>query len=173
MCFVGNVHRLLVLRHAKSSWDQPDLADHDRPLAPRGRRAATALREHLQTLAEPPDLVLCSAAARTVETLQRIRPALPASTAVEVEEGLYGADVDELLARVQRMPSTVMCALLIGHNPGIGDLAVSLAGHGDRAARAAMAARFPTAALAHLAIDEPWSAVEPGVATLEEFWTPR
>ncbi len=117
--------------------------------------------------------MLCSSAARTVETLQRIRQALPAGTSVKVEEELYAADVDELLARVQRMPSTVACALLVGHNPGIGELAVMLAGHGDRTALAAMAAKFPTAALAHLAIDEPWSAVEPGVATLEEFWTPR
>ena len=170
---MGTVHRLLLLRHAKSSWDQPDLADHDRPLAPRGRRAAAALGEHLQGLAEPPELVLCSSAARTVETLQLIRPALPAGTSVKVDDGLYAADADELLAHVRRMPSTVACVLLIGHNPGIGDLAVMLAGHGDRTARAAMAAKFPTAALAHLAIDEPWSAVEPGVATLEEFWTPR
>ena len=71
------------------------------------------------------------------------------------------------------MPSTVACALLIGHNPGIGDLAVMLAGHGDSAARAAMADKFPTAALARLAFDGPWSAVEPGAATLEEYWTPR
>jgi len=170
---VGTVHRLLLLRHAKSSWNQADLTDHDRPLAPRGRRAAAALREHLRGLAEPPQLVLCSSAARTVETLQRIRQALPALTSVQVEEGLYAADFDELLDYVQRMPSSVACAMLIGHNPGIGDLAVTLAGHGDPVARAAMAARFPTAALAHLTIDEQWSAVEPGVATLEEFWTPR
>ena len=65
------------------------------------------------------------------------------------------------------------CVLLIGHNPGIGDLAVMLAGHGDRAARAAMAAKFPTAALALLAIDRRWSAAEAGAATLDEFWTPR
>ena len=170
---MGNVHRLLLLRHAKSSWDQSDLVDHDRPLAPRGRRAAAALRDHLQGLAEPPQLVLCSSAARTVETLERIRPALPALTSVQVEDRLYAADADELLDYVQRMPSSVTCAMLIGHNPGMGDLAVMLTGHGDPAARAAMAARFPTAALAHLAIDEQWSAVDPGVATLEEFWTPR
>lgn len=173
MCGVRTAHRLLLLRHAKSSWNQPELADHDRPLAPRGRRAATALGEHLQRLAQRPELVLCSSAARTVETLQRIRPALPASTSVEVEEGLYAADADELLARVRQLPSTVACALLIGHNPGIEDLAVMLAGHGDRAARAAMAAKFPTAALANLTIDEHWSAVEPGAATLDEFWIPR
>jgi phosphohistidine phosphatase len=105
--------------------------------------------------------------------LRQIRPALPALTSVQVEDGLYAADVDELLAYVKGVPSSVACVMLIGHNPGIGDLAVRLTGHGDPVARAAMAAKFPTAALAHLAIDEQWSAVEPGVATLEEFWTPR
>ena len=167
------MHRLLLLRHAKSSWDQPDLADHDRPLAPRGRRAAAAVGEHLRGLAEPPQLVACSSAARTVETLQRIRSALPSNTSVTVEEQLYAAEADELLAYVRRLPSTVTCVLLIAHNPGIGDLAVMLVGDGDSAARAAMATKFPTAALAHLAIDEQWSTVEPGAAILEEYWTPR
>lgn len=170
---MGTVHRLLLLRHAKSSWDQLDVADHARPLAPRGRRAATSLGAHLRGLGKPPDLVLCSSSARTVETLERIRPALPTGTTIEVEEGLYGADADELLAHVRHVPETVACVLLIGHNPGIGDLAVMLAGLGDRAARAAMAAKFPTAALASLAIDQRWSAVEAGAATLDEFWTPR
>ena len=108
-----------------------------------------------------------------METLQRIRSALPTDTPVEVEAELYAADADELLTRIQRLPSTVTCVLLIGHNPGIGDLAVMLAGRGDPAAWAMMATKFPTAALARLAIDDQWSAVEPGVATLEEYWTPR
>jgi phosphohistidine phosphatase len=116
--------------------------------------------------------VLCSSAVRTVETLERLGP-LPAGTSIEIEEGLYAADADELLARVRRVPSTVTCALLIGHNPGIGDLAEMLAGHGDRTLRAAMAAKFPTAGFAFLAIDRPWPAVRAGVATLEDFWTPR
>ncbi len=117
--------------------------------------------------------MLCSSARRTVETLERIRPALPAGTSIAVEDGLYGADADELLTRIRHVPATVGCLLVIGHNPGIGELAVMLAGHGDRAARAAMAAKFPTAALACLALDQRWSAVEAGAATLEELWTPR
>ena len=173
MCGVETTHRLLLLRHAKSSWDQSDLADHDRPLAPRGRRAAIALSEHLPSLTQPPDLVVCSSAARTVETMELIRSGLPAGTSVTVDETLYGADADELLGYVRRLPSTTACALIIGHNPGIGDLAVMLAGHGDRTALASIAAKFPTAAFANLTIDQPWSAVEPGAATLEEYWTPR
>jgi phosphohistidine phosphatase len=170
---MGTVRRLLLLRHAKSSWDDPGLADHDRPLAPRGRRAAVALCDHLQDLADPPDLVLCSSAVRTVQTLDRIRPALPASTSINVDGQLYAADAGELLAHVRRLSSSVSCALVIGHNPGIGDLAVMLAGNGDSAARSAMAAKFPTAALARLALDQPWSEVGPDSATLEEFWKPR
>ena len=166
------MHRLLLLRHAKSSWDQPDLVDHERPLAPRGRRAASAVGEHLRGLAEPPQLVLCSSAARTVEMLGRIRSSLPAGATITIDEGLYAADADDLFGDVRRLPPAVTCVLLIGHNPGIGDLAVMLAGHGDRAARAAMAAKFPTAALAHLAIAAPWSDIESGAATLEEYWTP-
>ncbi len=125
--------RLYLLRHAKSSWDQPALADHDRPLSPRGQRAGLALREHLGSLSEPPDVVVCSSAARTVETLQLIRPGLPSTASVTIDETLYEADADELLDRVHRLPTTATGVMLIGHNPGIGDLAATLAGHGDRA----------------------------------------
>jgi phosphohistidine phosphatase len=170
---VPSVRRLLLLRHAKSSWDEPGLSDHDRPLSPRGRRAAVAVREHLAGSGALPTLVLCSSAARTVQTLQSIRPALPKATAIEIEPELYGADVDELLARVRRLPPDIRCTMLIGHNPGIGDLAELLVGHAEQAARAAMAAKFPTAAIAHLAFDGQWSALGPKAATLEQFWTPR
>ena len=96
---------------------------------------------------------MCSSAARTVETLQLIRPGLPSATSVTIDEALYEADVDELLERVHRLPSTATGVLLIGHNPGVGDLAARLAGHGDRAARASIVTKFPTAALAILTID--------------------
>jgi phosphohistidine phosphatase len=170
---MGTARRLLLLRHAKSSWDHPELADHDRPLAPRGRRAAAAVGAHLGDLPELPDVVLCSTAVRTVQTLEGIRPALPVTTSVELDDALYGADDDELLEVVRRLPAAASCAMVIAHNPGIGDLAVLLTGHGDDSARAAMASKFPTAALARLAFQQPWSAAGPGGATLEEFWTPR
>jgi phosphohistidine phosphatase len=170
---MATTRRLFLLRHAKSSWDAPDLADRDRPLAPRGRRAAIALAEHLRGLAAPPELVVCSSAARTVETLQLIRSGLPAGVAVTIDAALYGAEAEELLDRVRQLPPTVGAALLIGHNPGIGDLAVMLAGHGDPARRAAMAARFPTAALAELVLTQPWSRFAPRAATLAGYWTPR
>ena len=165
--------RLLLLRHAKSSWDEPHLADHDRPLSGRGRRAARALLDHLTETDAVPELVLCSSAVRTMETLDGIRGALPPGTTIEIEGGLYAADVDELLARLRRVSETVGSAMLIGHNPGLEDLAMLLVGAGDAAARSAMEAKFPTAALAHLSVDGPWRELAPGVATLGDFWTPR
>ena len=165
--------RLLLLRHAKSSWDEPRLADHDRPLSGRGRRAARALRDHLTESDALPELVLCSSAMRTVETLDGIRAALPPGTTIEIEAALYAADVDDLLARLRRVSEGVGSVMMIGHNPGLEDLATLLVGGGDAAARAGMEAKFPTAALAHLSVDGRWHELGPGVATLDQFWTPR
>jgi phosphohistidine phosphatase len=170
---VVTIRHLLLLRHAKSSWDDPHLADHDRPLSERGRRAAVAVRDHLARVGTMPELVLCSSAVRTVQTLELIRPSLPAGTAVEIDPELYGADSGELLARLRQVSTSVRSTMLIGHNPGIENLAASLVGTGDDTARMAMRSKFPTAAIAHLAIEHRWSALAPRAATLEQFWTPR
>ena len=147
------MRRLLLVRHAKSRWDQPDVADHDRPLSPRGRRAAPL---SASTSRASPNLPTSCCARRRRGPWKRcsgyVRPCHQ-HIAIEVDERLYAADADVLLDHVRQVSVTVTCVLLIGHNPGIGDLAVMLAGHGDRGARAAMAAKFPTAALALLAID--------------------
>jgi len=126
--------RLYLLRHAKSSWDDEGLADHDRPLSGRGRRAADAIGRHLRAEGIEPELVLCSSAARTRETLARI------GLSGVVERDLYGASADELLARVRDVPPGVDSVLLIGHNPGIHDLALALTGE--------PADSYPTGALA-------------------------
>ena len=120
---------LLLLRHAKSSWDEPGLADRDRPLAPRGRRAAKALAGHLGQEGVQPALVLCSSARRARETLERIAPALGEAD-VTIEDGLYGATEDDLLERLRAVPDSVPSAMLIGHNPAIQALALCLAGSG-------------------------------------------
>ena len=83
--------RIHLLRRAKSSWDDPDLADHERPLAPRGRKAAKRMARHLEEAGVRPDLVLCSSSTRTRQTLERVAPALPDGVPVELEDGLYAA----------------------------------------------------------------------------------
>src|SRR4029453_12785732 len=109
------VKRLLLLRHAKSSWDEPGLADHNRPLAPRGRRAAESMARHLRDDRISPALVLCSSARRTRETLEL----LGVVEEVRIERALYGASEDELLDRLQRVPETLDSVMLVGHNPAV------------------------------------------------------
>ena len=91
--------QLFLLRHAKSSWDDSELADHDRPLAPRGRRAVKLIAEHLRREGVTPALVLCSSALRTRETLEGIASALGESISVQIEDELYAAPVRRLLER--------------------------------------------------------------------------
>ena len=122
--------RLYLLRHAKSSWDDPTLADHDRPLAPRGRRAAKVIAEHLGREGIAPELVLCSPSRRTRQTLTRIAPGLGKSADVQIKPELYAASAADLLEVLHEVPDEVESVMLIGHNPGIQDLALSLAGAG-------------------------------------------
>jgi phosphohistidine phosphatase len=159
--------RLYLLRHAKSSWSDPGLADHDRPLAPRGRRAAKAIGRYLREQDVEPALVLCSTAARTRETLQRIDVDRREE---RIERGLYSADAEALLARLREVPDEVRSVMLIGHNPGVQDLALLLARPGPELR--ALEAKFPTAALASFAVAG-WSTLGPGTAELIDFVRPR
>jgi phosphohistidine phosphatase len=164
---------IVVVRHAKSSWDDPALADHDRPLAPRGRRAVQLLRDHLEQLELRPDLVLCSSSRRTRETLEGIRPALGGHADVQIDRELYAADAEELLERLQGLDDHVTCVVLIGHNPGVADLTEALVGHGDPIARKRVTDKFPTAAVATLSFTDDWSRLHPASATLDGYWQPR
>lgn len=157
-------HTLYLLRHAKSSWAEPSLPDHDRPLAPRGERACALIAEYLRRNEIRPELVLCSSATRTRDTLERIVSAL-GDTDVSVEDDLYGASASELLTRLRAIPDAVPSVLLIGHNPGIQELALDLT--------AASEAEFPTAALATLVVHEPWVNLASGGAELTAFVRPR
>jgi phosphohistidine phosphatase len=164
---------LVLLRHLKSSWDDRGLADHDRPLASRGHRAGKRIRRHLEETGIAPQLVLCSSAARTVETWEAIRDGLSGDAEVAIEDGLYEADWEPLLARVNDVPDTVATVLLIAHNPGIGDLAAALAGSGDSGALERIAEKYPTGGLATLAFEGPWTALAEGGADLLSFVVPR
>jgi phosphohistidine phosphatase len=160
-----------LLRHAKSDWSDRTLADHDRPLARRGRRDAKRIAKHLRRLGLEPALVLCSSAERTRETLELIRPALGGSR-VLVEERLYAASSDALLERLRAVPEPVASVMLIGHNPGIQELALALAAAG--AERELLAAKFPTGALATLAVlVATWSRLAAGDAELTAFVAPK
>jgi phosphohistidine phosphatase len=163
--------RLYLLRHAKSSWKQPELADHDRPLASRGRRAAKAIARHLRERQIAPELVLCSTARRARETLERIEPAL-ATAAVRREPQLYRASADVLFERLRTVPDDVASVMLIGHNPAIEQLALDLARPSPE--RRELEAKFPTAALATLELVGPsWRDVSRGGAELISLVRPR
>ena len=161
------MHELHLLRHAKSSWDEPGLPDHERSLAPRGRKAAKKLARYLRDQEIRPDLVLCSSARRTRETLERIRSSL-GEPVVEIEDALYGAGSDDLLARLRGVPEGVGSALLIGHNPGLQDLALALA-----PSEPPLTARFPTGALASFALAGPWAQLGEAQAELTAYVVPR
>src|SRR6476619_4579368 len=107
------MHTLYLLRHAKSSWDDPTLSDRDRPLAPRGRRDAKRIAQHLVRLGIEPELVLCSSALRTRETLELVRPALGPTPTISLEAALYAASCDVLLERIRAVPEAVDSVMLI------------------------------------------------------------
>jgi phosphohistidine phosphatase len=164
---MGDAKHLLLLRHAKSSWDDPTLADHDRPLAPRGIRAAKLIGARLRADQTPVDLVLCSSARRARETVELVAVG---GVSVEIEDRLYGASAAELLERVRSVPDDVDAAMLVGHNPAMHDLAVELLGHG---AGEQAVGKFPTAALATLSFTGSWRSLAPGRAELVSFVKPR
>jgi phosphohistidine phosphatase len=169
------VKTILLLRHAKSAWGQPGLDDHERPLNKRGARAAEAMADHIVRKAPRPDLVLCSTAVRTRQTLaplvQRLVPPAPP---IALEKSLYLAPEAILLARLQAVPDDIRTVLLIGHNEGIGELAEALAGTGDPRALDRLHEKYPTGALATFEIpDGSWRELAPGEGDLLSFVRPR
>lgn len=169
------MRQLLILRHAKSSWEGAASPDRDRPLNPLGRRSAALVRQAMRDLGLAPDMVLVSSARRTLETLEALEPWDDAPL-VEPLDSLYLADVPDLLAALHGVPETVRSVLLIGHNPGLHDLALSLAGPraatGGEAGRA-LAAGFPTMALAEFVVAGSWWELREGGGRLVRLLTPR
>jgi phosphohistidine phosphatase len=142
-------------------------------LAKRGRRAAEAMAEHLRRERIRPSLVLCSPARRTRETLEVVGEAFP-DVPAWVEDGLYGAGEGELLRRLRALPENATSVLLIGHNPGLHDLALAMAGGGDAEALARLRVKMPTGALATLRAPAPrWRDLRRGGAALVAFVVPR
>jgi phosphohistidine phosphatase len=165
------VRRLWLLRHAKSSWDDPRVEDHDRPLSERGRRAAALMAEHCERAGVRPDLVLCSSAVRARETLSGVLPGLGASLQIAIEDGLYTFEARAVLDRLREIPDDVASAMVVGHNPAMEVATARLAADGDALER--VLAKYPTAGLATLDLDvETWSDVATGCGHLDAFVTP-
>ena len=163
---------LWLLRHAKSSWDDPDLDDEDRPLAPRGEHAADRMRDHLRVEEVSPELVLCSSALRARQTLARVLPSLGIALEVRIEPILYTFDVAAILDRLSRVPTDVASVLVVGHNPAIQELALRVADRGDRLDD--LSRKYPTAGLAEIAFRSgSWGALADRPGELARFVTPR
>lgn len=163
--------QLLLLRHAKSSRDDPALADRDRPLAPRGERAAAAMGRYVREHDLSPALVLCSSATRARQTLDGVADGLDASTDTRIESELYEASATGLLERLRRIGDEVPSAMLVGHNPAIERLALDLGAGGPDLAE--LARKYPTGALAVLAFDGAWADLDADGARLVAFVKPR
>jgi phosphohistidine phosphatase len=166
--------QLLLLRHAKSSWDDPALADFDRPLAPRGRKAAPRMGRELAARGWLPQSVLASPAARTRETWSLVAAELPGPATATFPKALYMATPERLLNHVRKIPESVSALLLIGHNPGLEAFARRLAASGSEPeALARLTEKFPTAALARLVFEGEWARLDFAGARLTNFLPPK
>lgn len=161
--------RLILTRHAKSSWDDPLTPDHDRPLNPRGQRAAADLGQWLASRGYLPDEVLCSDALRTRETWTGILPMLQAAPQPTLIPKLYNANADTILATLRHARGE--CVMLLGHNPGIAELAGALVANPPVLPELQ---RYPTGAT--LVVDfagDDWSTVKRGTADYRDFVVPK
>ncbi|WP_105384531.1 SixA phosphatase family protein [Neorhizobium alkalisoli] len=168
-----DARRLLLLRHAKSAW--PDgVADHERPLAERGRKAAPLMGEYMAREGVIPSLALVSDARRTQETWALVRNEILSPLICHDCPAIYEASATAILAELRRIEPEFRTVLIVGHNPGLQDLALTLAGSGNAEAMQAIADKYPTGALAVIDFALPsWQAVSPGSGFLERFVKPR
>src|SRR3954454_1786458 len=167
----STTRRLVLLRHAKSSW-KDDLPDVERPLGPRGRRDAAAAGHWLAEHLGRPDLVLCSTAVRTRQTWALAAEAEPdvlGPATVRFEQAIYEASSDTLLSLVRGLPAEIGTTVLVGHGPGLPDLAERL----NRGSGPGPLAAFKTSAIAVFSVTGSWDALDPGTATLSAFVVPR
>jgi phosphohistidine phosphatase len=168
---VAEPRRIVLFRHAKADW--PQVPDHERPLADRGRKDAAVAGLKLADTGIPFDLALCSTAVRTRETWKLAVQEFPHRPKTVYEERLYEASPGELIAVLNETPEDAQNVVLIGHNPSVQGLAEILAGQAEGDARTRMNAHgFHTGAFAVLSFDGSWKSLEPGVGTLLEYWAP-
>ena len=166
--------RLTVLRHAKSSWDDPELDDFNRPLNERGWKAARRIGREMTSRGLRFDVVLASMAARVRETIDGIQEKYDFGAPINFERQIYEASEGTLLELVRAIPDAVGSALLIGHNPGLERLIVELTRNDERGLRDRIAGKFPTAGLAMIKLPaERWRDVEPASGEIVELIFPR
>ncbi len=157
---------LLILRHAKSSWSKPQLADHDRPLNKRGKRDAPRIGSLLRQEELVPDLIICSSAVRARNTAELVSEACGYEGELQLERELYAADPEAYLDKLQLLPEANNCVMVVGHNPGLEELLEHFTGEWQR---------LPTAALAQLKLRlDVWEKLDEDTrGKLVNLWLPR
>jgi phosphohistidine phosphatase len=167
------VRTLYLFRHAKASQPAGGANDHARPLTDEGAAAASRMGAHLKGLGVDLGQVLCSTSRRTVETYENAARSYPGLEA-SLDERVYDANAKQLLGLVRALDDGASNATVVGHNPGMAELAMALAGAGDLKQLAAMAAGFSPGSVARIDFDaERWSDIGPGDGTLALFVTPK
>jgi phosphohistidine phosphatase len=164
---VGGLKRLTLIRHAKSSWKDAGIADFERTLNERGERDAPRMGRRIADAGKPPELLLASPARRAARTAELIAERLGArAPRVEYERALYLATPDQLLDVIRGLDDDVRHAALVGHNPGLTELAEQLTG--------AEIGNVPTCGVVRLRLAvHAWGEVEPGCAEIEDFDYPK
>lgn len=157
---------LLILRHAKSEWDEPGVADHDRTLSPRGKRDAPRMGKHLRAKQLVPDLIICSTAKRARKTAKLVAEACGYEGEIRLEEDLYLAEADAYLDVLREAPEECQSVMVVGHNPGLEELLETLTGGAEA---------LPTAALAQVTLPiARWQDLDGDIeGELVGLWLPR
>jgi len=168
------VRQLFLLRHAKSSWDDPSLSDFQRPLANRGRRAAPLIGREMARRGWLPVLALISSSVRTRQTWELVSAQWKNPCASIFIDTIYEADPAEILTEIKKTPDEACSLLVIGHNPGLALLTGMLAGPGSPVlALEKLERKFPTAAIASLEIGSNWQDLSAETSRLTDFITPK
>ncbi len=163
---------LHLLRHAKSSWKDSALDDHERPLSKRGRETAKMIGAYLRREKIRPDMMVCSSAVRARQTLAPISKEIKARKVV-FEKGIYDVPQRKLWKLIWTLPENADCVLMIGHNPAFHELALALADAKSRTRLPPIEAKFPTGAMATFRFDGAWKELRPNGAAVSAFTSPK
>lgn len=166
--------QLYLLRHAKSSWGNPGTADHDRPLAPRGQRAAPLIGLAMKNGHFEPGLILCSTAIRARQTLDLVLGAGEFAAETKFDRRIYDADAEDILGLIATTPPQANRLMIVGHNPTMHGLALQLSQKGNNDDLIRLQTKYPTGGLAVIEfVAEDWQAVVSEPGTLKAFFVPR